>query len=303
MLSSVIDSPDVILNILSFAIILSNLSANILTCSLAISVTQLNREVKLSSQIAQTTLDILADHNVVSSVSVGKCIVTRDLSTGSFILDASCRRVTAIVQLCIVHIASKVIVVCNSNHKVTSGFIISDTRGLISRDIFFDFKAILTGASGQFKIRNLNAQRCLISICLGIHIAIERSSLGLACFRLSVSTIRLTLVSLIGDTKGKIFFRCSALFYLIVLHNAQIYVIWSCGVFRCRRKRCGCDDGEHHGGSQNAREEFLQFHCYSSLVRNSSYSCAAAQTPQFTGRMPAASSGLRGITDCVAAVV
>ena len=72
---------------------------------------------------------------------------------------------------------------------------------------------------------------------------------------------------------------------------------------RCRRKRCGCADGEHHGGSQNAREEFLQFHCYSSLVRNSSYSCAAAQTPRFTGRKPAASSGLRGITDCVAAVV
>ena len=70
-----------------------------------------------------------------------------------------------------------------------------------------------------------------------------------------------------------------------------------------RRKRCGCADGEHHGGSQNAREEFLQFHCYSSLVRNSSYSCAAAQTPRFTGRMPAASSGFRGITNCVAAVV
>ena len=80
-------------------------------------------------------------------------------------------------------------------------------------------------------------------------------------------------------------------------------LIASINFIASRRKRCSCADGEHHGGSQNAREEFLQFHCYSSLVRNSSYSCAAAQTPRFTGRMPAASSGLRGITNCVAAVV
>ena len=119
----------------------------------------------------------------------------------------------------------------------------------------------------------------------------------------------------IGNVKLKLLKRSFTILYLIIFGQFQFTVQINGShvgervpnivrrIITLGRKRCGCADGEHHGGSQNAREEFLQFHCNSSLVRNSSYSCAAAQTPRFTGRMPAASSGLRGITDCVAAVV
>ena len=161
--------------------------------------------------------------------------------------------------------------------------------GQANRKVFSPFAVALV-----FKTHNTHNVSCLTSNSLQIrHSTIIRSAH--------------LLTRLCGLLQLESLSRCEgiSIFNSILFGNGKSTIAIICnrsgGANIC--KRCGCADGEHHGGSQNAREEFLQFHCYSSLVRNSSYSCATAQTPRFTGRMPAASSGFRGITNCVAAVV
>ena len=202
---------------------------------------------------------------------------------------------------------------CDFHGQVT--IICRDTRildSIFTQSIGILTNRILLGITQKFfnvnsKIRSIGLTR---NKCFNFLI--------LSCFKFSSSCCTSnSSIARIGNTKSKFHLvRSSTVLNFQALgqrkgcitrleHFCITIIIFNTDglITRLRRKRCGCADGEHHGGSQNARKEFLQFHCYSSLVRNRSYSCAAAQTPRFTGRMPAASSGFRGITDCVAAVV
>ena len=317
MFGRIVKRPSLIQDTLSTAIVRDNLCTNIVIL-LAICRAQLDGKVKALCQVTKITGNLLVNHNIMNQITailsftigVGKCIIASDLFINCTKSSTIC---VLTVQLCIINeIATHRCVICNGNRKITLSIIVPNTQDFlrILRNILSNFKDILTGASGQIEILNLNSQ--ILSahcICIGSSNRIKMHRISFTSKGTTI-TIRLALIRHISSSKAKVHIRRSALQDFIVLHNLQRIISEnSCSRTSCTfasaslRKRSSCADGEHHGGSQNAREEFLQFHCYSSLVRNSSYSCAATQTPRFTGRMPAASSGFRGITDCVAAVV
>ena len=277
--------------------------SNIITCRL-----ELNDKAKVLCQTAQRTMDGLAQGQILRIIGVAKSIFCFNLFGRTITITT--------VQCNVVTITATNFTGCIYNGDFHGQRIMYRRNARICGSIFSNSIIILTDSFlvGTQDGSQLHSSSCRIFLIRPYkRISICRSKLSIrSC------TINGSSSSLLYNCKAKVHaVRSSALYnsqrlcqlkIIITLseHFSLRFIILIFGdanLIRCRCKRCGCANGEHHGGSQNAREEFLQFHCYSSLVRNSSYSCAAAQTPRFTGRMPAASSGFRGITDCVAAVV